>query len=53
MQLKPIFKDSPQKRILNIIKKNKLGRLATSEEVAELIIFLCSKKASYKWRNNI
>ena len=38
---------SSKKRILNIIKKNKLGRLATVEEVSELAIFLCSKKASY------
>ena len=38
---------SSKKRILNIMKKNKLGRLANTEEVAELVVFLCSKKASY------
>ena len=34
-------------RIRNIIKKNLAGRLATSQEVAELTIFLCSSKSSY------
>ena len=38
---------SSKKRIKNIINKNKAGRLATPEEVAELTIFLCSKKTSY------
>ena len=38
---------SSKKRILNIIKKNKLGRLATAREVADLTLFLCSNNASY------
>jgi len=38
---------SSKKRISNIIKKNIAGRLATTQEVAEITIFLCSKKASY------
>ena len=38
---------SSKKRIKNIIKRNKSGRLATTEEVADLTIYMCSKKASY------
>lgn len=38
---------SSKKRILNIIKKNNLGRLVTTDEIAELTIFLCSRKAIY------
>ena len=38
---------SSKKRIKNIIKKNMAGRLASTQEVAELIVFLCSNKASY------
>lgn len=38
---------SSKKRILNIIKKNKLGRLATPKEVADLVIFLSSEKSKY------
>ena len=38
---------SSKKRIKNIIKKNITGRLATAQEVTDLVVFLCSKKASY------
>ena len=37
---------SSKTRIRNIVK-NLARRLATSQEVAELTIFLCSTKASY------
>ena len=38
---------SSKKRIKNIINKNKSGRLATSKEVADLAVYLCSKKADF------
>ena len=38
---------SSKQRIKNIIKKNKSGRLATSKEVADLTLYLCSRKADF------
>ena len=38
---------SSKQRIKNILKKNKSGRLATSKEVADLTVFLCSRKSEY------
>ena len=40
-------RNSSAQRIKNIINKNKSGRLATSEEVASLVMYLCSNKAEF------